>query len=192
MNFFVFFLVSKFLCNIKVWNISMSDLVATSQIGLWTLTVSLHIYMCALVDYLYFLNKEKHSFRTKEKCSIEIFFLHKQVSFKGCVCYLNRCSTSPTYILYQINEKNELTITYHIFFDLRHCHFLIRRLPATAYFPQTKLCLWNLQQENQGKPVFISCDVLECPNESCFKNQNNYLGEIDDQIKELDWLQVSC
>ena len=32
---------------------------------------------------------------------------------KGCVRYLNRCATSPTYILYQLSEKNELTITYH-------------------------------------------------------------------------------
>ena len=32
---------------------------------------------------------------------------------KGCVRYLNRCTTSPTYIC-QLNEKNELTITYHI------------------------------------------------------------------------------
>ena len=32
---------------------------------------------------------------------------------KVCVRYLNRCTTSPTYIC-QLNEKNELTITYHI------------------------------------------------------------------------------
>ena len=43
-------------------------------------------------------------------------------SFKGCVRYLNRCKTSPTQILYQLREKNELTISYYIFFYLRHFH----------------------------------------------------------------------
>ena len=52
--------------------------------------------------------------------------------------------------------------------------------------PQTMLCLLNLQRENQSKPAFKSYDVLECPSESCFRNQNNHLGEINDQIKELD------
>ena len=44
--------------------------------------------------------------------------------------------------------------------------------------------------ENQGKPAFKLCDVLECPNKFRFKNQNNYLGEIEDQMKELDWKLV--
>ena len=78
---------------------------------------------------------------------------------------------------------NELTITNHIFFDLKHCNFLKRCLPATPFFPQTMLCLYHLRQENQGMPAFKFCDVLECPNKSCFKNQSNYLGEIGDQIK---------
>ena len=65
----------------------------------------------------------------------------EQALVKGCVRYLNRCTTSPTYILYQLNEKNELTITYHVFSGLKHCHFLKRRLPATSSFPQTTLCL---------------------------------------------------
>ena len=42
---------------------------------------------------------------------------------KGCVRYLNSCTTSPAYILYQLNEKTEVTITYHVFFYHYHCHF---------------------------------------------------------------------
>ena len=34
-----------------------------------------------------------------------IRFANKEAIFKGCVHYLNRCTTSPTYILYQPNEK---------------------------------------------------------------------------------------
>ena len=92
-------------------------------------------------------------------------------------------TTSPTCILYQPNEKNKLTITYHIFELKKHCHFLKKRLSATESFPQTTLCLENLQRENRGKPAVKLCAVLECLNKSRFKNQNNYLGEIDDQIK---------
>ena len=105
---------------------------------------------------------------------------------KGCLYRLNRCASSPAYILYQLNGKKKFIITYHIF-DLKHFHFFKKWLPATMLFPQTMLCLWNLQHENRGKPAFKLFNVLECPTEFCFKNQNN-LGEIDNQIKELDWL----
>ena len=44
-------------------------------------------------------------------------------SFKGCVRYLNRCKTSPTQILYQLREKNKLTLSYYIFFYLTHFHY---------------------------------------------------------------------
>ena len=67
--------------------------------------------------------------------------------FNGCVRYLNRCVTSPTYILYRLNEKkwaynriSSLTLNLDI--------FLKRRWPAAVSFPQTKQCLWNLQREN--------------------------------------------
>ena len=43
----------------------------------------------------------------------------------------------------------------------------------------------STNHENRGKPAFKLFNVLECPTEFCFKNQNN-LGEIDNQIKELD------
>ena len=37
---------------------------------------------------------------------LKIIIFRKQFYFlKGCSCYLNRCATSPTYILYQLNEK---------------------------------------------------------------------------------------
>ena len=61
-------------------------------------------------------------------------------------------------------------------------------MPAIASFPQTTLCLRNLKRQNRVKPAFKLCEVLECPDESHLKNQNNYLGETDDQMKELDWL----
>ena len=37
---------------------------------------------------------------------LESFFILTSL-IKGCVCYLNRCETSPTYILYQLNEKKK-------------------------------------------------------------------------------------
>ena len=38
----------------------------------------------------------------------KIIIFRKQFYFcKGCSCYLNRCTTSPTYILYQLNEKKK-------------------------------------------------------------------------------------
>ena len=55
-------------------------------------------------------------------------------------------------------------------------------------FPQAMLCLWNLERENRGKSAFKLCDAWEIPNEPCFKNGHNNLGEIDDQIKEWNWL----
>ena len=61
------------------------------------------------------------------------------IKVKGCVRCLNRCTTTPTYILYHLNEKKELTTTYDIFFDLKHCYFWKRHLPGAAYFPQTTL-----------------------------------------------------
>ena len=107
-----------------------------------------------------------------------------QKFFKGCVCYLNRYTTSPTYILYQLNEKkmsfqslitSPFTITIAIF-KKGSCE-------QSVSFPQATLCLQNLERENRGKPAFKLCDVFQCPNESRFKNQHIDLGEIDDQIK---------
>ena len=60
------------------------------------------------------------------------------------------------YVLYQLNEKNELTISFHIFFHLTYALlFLKRHLPAirvvsTSYLQATP-CLWNLHRQNRGK-----------------------------------------
>ena len=62
----------------------------------------------------------------------------------------------------------------------------------SACFPQTTTCLWSLQRENRSKPAFKLCDVLQSPNESRFKDQNNNLGEMDDQIRQCDQLEVLC
>ena len=72
-------------------------------------------------------------------------------------------------------------------FILRIAIFEKDACQQSASFPQITLFLWNLQRENRGKPAYKLCDVLECPNESRFKNQNNYLGETGGQIKEWDW-----
>ena len=32
--------------------------------------------------------------------------------------------------------------------------------------------------EKSSKSAFKLCDILECPNESCFKNQSSYLDEM--------------
>ena len=38
-----------------------------------------------------------------------------RIPLKGCLRYLNRCGTSTTYILYQLDgKKEELTITFYI------------------------------------------------------------------------------
>ena len=91
---------------------------------------------------------------------------------KGCVRYLNRCTTSPMYI-YQlkVNKKMSLqsltisSLTTHCILYINHVVFM------------------NLQWKNWGKPAFKLCDILECQNKSLFKNQNIYLGEIDNQVK---------
>ena len=57
--------------------------------------------------------------------------LRNWIFLKGCVCYINRCTTSSAYILYTLNE-NELTISYHIFFYLEHYHLWKRHLPAIS------------------------------------------------------------
>ena len=64
--------------------------------------------------------------------------------------YLNRCAASSMYVLYQPNEQkwadNQLL---HLFiFKKGVCQ-------KSASFLQAKLCLWNLQRENWGKPAFI-------------------------------------
>ena len=133
--------------------------------------------------------------------------LHNKFVLKGCVHYLNRCTTSPTYILHQLNEKNELTITYDICFYHKHCHFWKRHLPAILIISTSHVFI-KFRIGNQGNSAFKLCDLLASPNESCFKNEHNKLseiedqvknkscfknehnklGEIDDQIKESDWL----
>ena len=81
-------------------------------------------------------------------------------------------------------KKNELTITYICFYH-KHCHFSKKALASNPrHFHKTTLCLLNLERENRGKPAFKLCDILESPNESRFKNEQNNWGEIDDQIKE--------
>ena len=45
------------------------------------------------------------------------FKFSKLREFKGCVHHLNRCTTSPMYILYQLNEKmslQSLTISFNL------------------------------------------------------------------------------
>ena len=99
-------------------------------------------------------------------------------NFKCCVRYLNRYTISPTYLLYQLNEKNELTITYHTFFYLKYYHFWKRGLPAihvlsTSHFVFMKFTTGKLRQAS-FQPAFTLCDILECPNQSRFQLQNYY------------------
>lgn len=37
--------------------------------------------------------------------SYVLTFICRRLNFKGCACYLNRRTTSPKYILYQLNGK---------------------------------------------------------------------------------------
>ena len=45
-------------------------------------------------------------------------------------------------------------------------------------------CVYEIYNRKIEASQLSNCVVLECPNKSHFKNQNNYLGEIEDQLKE--------
>ena len=68
----------------------------------------------------------------------KIIIFRKQFYFcKGCSCYLNRCTTSPTYILYQLNEKKK------IFFDLKYSIF--KKVACQQLHPLHKpLCVYEI------------------------------------------------
>ena len=79
------------------------------------------------------------------------------------------------YVLYQLNEKNELTISFHIFFHLTYALlFLKRHLPAirvvhvlsTSHAVFMKSTSAKSRQESLFSADFKLCDVLECPNEA--------------------------
>ena len=90
------------------------------------------------------------------------------------------------YILYQVNgKKMSLQSLIISCFTSTTAKFERDASKQSAPFPQAMPFLWNFQRENWGKPAFKFCDLLACPSESRFKNQNNYLGEIDDQIKRI-------
>ena len=81
-------------------------------------------------------------------------------------------------------KRNELAIAYHIFSDLKPCPFFKKgagQQPCHFHKPSSVYEIYN-GKIFQIFPAFKLCDVLECPNELRFKNRNNYLGEIDDQI----------
>ena len=60
------------------------------------------------------------------------------------------------YVLYQLNEKNELTISFHIFFHLTYALPFLKKVLAgyprriTSYLQATPR-LWNLHRQNRGK-----------------------------------------
>ena len=63
----------------------------------------------------------------------------------------------------------------HIFFYIKHrwIYRWNRCLPALHVLSTRHAVWWNLQRENWVKPAFKLCDVLECPNESCFHSYRN-------------------
>ena len=79
--------------------------------------------------------------------------------FKGCVRYLNRCTTSPTYILYQLNEKMSLQSLILFSLTLNIAIFKKGARQQRHLFHKPR-CLWNLQRENRGKPAFRLCEKL--------------------------------
>ena len=60
---------------------------------------------------------------------------------KGCVHYLNKRSTSPTYILYQLNEQK---ISYHIFFNITHCRFQKKQAASNPHPFHYPRCVYEI------------------------------------------------
>ena len=87
--------------------------------------------------------------------------------------------------IYQLNENNELTITYHIFFYHKYWHFLKKPIASNPP-PFHKLCcdyeIYNGKIEVSQLSNCVTYWTAQTT--SCFTIQNNDLGEIDDQIKE--------
>ena len=63
-------------------------------------------------------------------------------NFKGCVRYFNRCTNSPTYILYQLNEKMSLQSLAISSFTLSIAIFERGACRQSASLPQATLGLW--------------------------------------------------
>ena len=86
--------------------------------------------VCQNILCMFLLNSPKA--KTPKQVAMRFPLLQEapKLELKGCLRYLNTCTTSPTYKLYQLIEKNEYTIVYHIFLYLKHCQFWKRHLPA--------------------------------------------------------------
>lgn len=86
--------------------------------------------VCQSILCMFLLNSPKAKTPKQVAMCFPLLQEAPKLELKGCLRYLNTCATSPTYKLYQLIEKNECTIVYHIFFYLKHCQFWKRRLPA--------------------------------------------------------------
>ena len=63
---------------------------------------------------------------------------------KGCIHYLNRYATSPMYILYQLNEKNELIITYQCLLLPLPLPFLKKALASNSCPFRKPCCVYKI------------------------------------------------
>ena len=81
-------------------------------------------------------------------------------------------------------KRNELTIANHIFSDLKPCYFLKKALASSRVISTNQAVFMKFTTGKSFKSFQLSNYVTYWNAQTnSFKNQNNYLAEIDDQIK---------
>ena len=90
----------------------------------------------------------------------KIIIFRKQFYFcKGCSCYLNRCTTSPTYILYQLNEKKKNLQSLIISLHKPLCVYEIHNRKIKASQHSNYVAYWNAQMNPASKIKTIRLTV---------------------------------
>ena len=90
----------------------------------------------------------------------KIIIFRKQFYFcKGCSCYLNRCTTSPTYILYQLNEKKTNLQSLIISLHKPLCVYEIHNRKIKASQHSNYVAYWNAQMNPASKIKTIRLTV---------------------------------
>ena len=90
----------------------------------------------------------------------KIIIFRKQFYFcKGCSCYLNRCTTSPTYISYQLNEKKKNLQSLIISLHKPLCVYEIHNRKIKASQHSNYVAYWNAQMNPASKIKTIRLTV---------------------------------
>ena len=109
------------------------------------------------------LNDERKKSKLDLCCYLlefKIIIFRKQFYFcKGCSCYLNRCTTSPTYILYQLNEKKKNLQSLIISLHKPLCVYEIHNRKIKASQHSNYVAYWNAQMNPASKIKTIRLTV---------------------------------